>query len=261
MLNRVLGLLPELSLLLIFSAPKIVCCPIVLSWVLEESPRELSIEISPGPVENDEPWNDGGAAGPAVCGLMVGISGSTTNAKVIVAAAPPLSLPVRVMVNEPASVGMPEMVRFPGLNCRPCGRPDNEYVKRSPMSISLNRFDGRLYDHGNPDPVCWPGTEPETVSGSLTAVTVRLAVPVSLENGLVWPLVVRSALVPAVPENWSHARKLKVGLSELRVSGTKRTLSLLASNKAEDEDTEPKLTQLTPLSIEYCHIPFELLAA
>ena len=47
-----------------------------------------------------------------------------------------------------------------------------------------------------------------STGASLTAVTVRLAVSVAVENAVVPPLLVVSASVPLLPLVWSQARKV-----------------------------------------------------
>ena len=60
---------------------------------------------------------------------------------------------------------------------------------------------------------------------SLTALTVMLREAVALENALVPPLLLVSAVLPAVPLVWSQARKVMPGATvpfQLAL-GTKRT--------------------------------------
>ncbi|MCY1280087.1 hypothetical protein D9M70_288610 [compost metagenome] len=110
----------------------------------------------------------------------------------------------------------------------------------------------------------WSGMGLARVGASLTLVTLRVASAVPLENAVLPPLllvsaVLRVALVDAVPMFWSQARKVRLAVPPLAPSGTKRNWVLADSSRALALATLPTALQARP-SVEYCQVPLPLLA-
>ena len=100
---------------------------------------------------------------------------------------------------------------------------------------------------------------------SFTAVTVIALLNVALLNAVLPPLLLASAVPPAVPLLWSQARRLSpfVTLPFQFAFGTKRTqlLASVASRRAVVALGVPKAVQLAPASVEYCQAPLLLSTA
>ena len=97
---------------------------------------------------------------------------------------------------------------------------------------------------------------------SLTAVTVMPALAVAVENALVAPLVVVSAVAPALPLVWSQARKVipPARAPFQLASGTKRTevLASAASRIAFTAVGAANAFHAPPLLVVYCQVPLLL---
>ena len=84
--------------------------------------------------------------------------------------------------------------------------------------------------------LCAPGTV--LTGASLTAVTVMLLLAVALLNAVEPPLLVVSAVRPAVPVVWSHARKLRpfVTVPFQLAFGTKRNIGVAVGGQQPRRD-------------------------
>jgi hypothetical protein len=93
---------------------------------------------------------------------------------------------------------------------------------------------------------------------SLTGLMAMLAVAVAVLNAVIPPLLVVSAVPPAEPLVWSHARNVMPLTVPLKSAlGTKRTrvLASAASRRALAAVGLPNGDQLEPPLVEYCHVP------
>src|SRR5882757_4553321 len=94
---------------------------------------------------------------------------------------------------------------------------------------------------------------------------MMLAVAVAELNAVDPPLVLTSAVLPAAPLVWSHARNVTplVTVPLKSALGTNR-MRVLASAASSREDVllgVPKAFQFVPASVEYCHAPLVLSTA
>src|SRR5262249_26153019 len=80
-------------------------------------------------------------------------------------------------------------------------------------------------------------------------------------KAVVPPLMLTSTMAPALPEDWSQARKVTEAVVPLMPSGTKRRRSVERSSRADVSLTAPTADQLVPPSSEYCHVPVLLFKA
>ena len=103
-----------------------------------------------------------------------------------------------------------------------------------------------------------PSATPGMPGASLTAVTVIDAVSVAVLKAVVPPFVLTSTLVPALPLVWSQARNVTLAESAFCASGTKRSLSVARSSRADVSETVPTANQLLPPLVEYCQVPLPL---
>jgi hypothetical protein len=91
------------------------------------------------------------------------------------------------------------------------------------------------------------------VGASFTAVTVIVPVAVLLEYAVLPPFVLTSAVAPAVPLVWSHARYVTVAVPLKSAVGTKRTLVFASSplsSRAALALTPVSVVHATPAFVE-----------
>src|SRR5258707_919521 len=91
---------------------------------------------------------------------------------------------------------------------------------------------------------------PPRAGASLTLLTAMVLVAVLVLKALVPPLPQVSTLVPAAPLVWSQARKVTEALVPFWPLGTKRSLSVERSSRAELLETEPTAVQVLPELVE-----------